>query len=159
MYSSGTVSRNVPVSTMPWQPWLHQPVIDCPIANLGGGQGDGHHFKQPQATKPGLAGSIRWDALKCSAKALPRAHACCSRLLWRTTVPPSLRELPGWIMPVRYKYNSLINRNLPVELLGHWCPCNVPIVELRVNSSKNELSSIVVGGMAAKPQSYSSRDG
>lgn len=63
MYSWGTVSRNVPVSTMAWQPWLHQPVADCPIANLGGEQGEGRRFKHPLVTKRVLTGSL---SLGCS---------------------------------------------------------------------------------------------
>lgn len=63
MYSWGIVSRNVPVSTMAWQPCLHQPVTDCPIANLGGKPGEGRYFKHPPATNPVSAGSL---SLGCS---------------------------------------------------------------------------------------------
>lgn len=53
-------------------------------------------------------------------------------------------------VPIRYKHNSLIKCHLPVTLLGHRCPQNVPTEELSVNFPKNELSPIVVGGFAAK---------
>lgn len=61
------------------------------------------------------------------------------------------------MMPVRYKHNSLVKRHLPVKLLGHRCPHNVPVEEPSVDASKNELSPVVVGGLAAKTQNFSSR--
>lgn len=62
------------------------------------------------------------------------------------------------MVPIEYKHNSLVNRNLPVKLLAHRRPHDVSLVELRVNASENELSPVVVGGLAAKTQGYSSRD-
>lgn len=140
------------MSTMAWQPSLHQPVNTPPMANLAGEQGEGRHFTHPLATEPVLAGSPRLgcsEARHLSPARSPRLlHEL--RLRPRDAVPPALRELPGRTVPVRYKHNSLIKCHLPVALLGHRCPQNVPAEELRVDLPENELSPVAVGGLAAK---------
>lgn len=53
-------------------------------------------------------------------------------------------------MPGRDERNSLVNRHLPVQLLGHRRPHDLPGVQPLVHSSEDELPPVVVGGVAAK---------
>lgn len=53
-------------------------------------------------------------------------------------------------MPVGDERNSLVNRHLPVQLLGHRRPRDLPGEQPPVHASENELPPVVVGGVAAE---------
>lgn len=50
----------------------------------------------------------------------------------------------------RYKEHSLLQCHLPVQLLCHRRPRDVPLEELRVHTPQDELSPVLIGGLAAK---------
>lgn len=78
--------------------------------------------------------------------------------LW-APLNPKHRALNPAELQLRHKQHSLLQCHLPVKLLCHRGPGDVPLEELRVDTPEDELSPVLIGGLAAKKnQSYSSRD-
>lgn len=58
----------------------------------------------------------------------------------------------GQLPNERCHQDLLFNADLPVLLLGHGRPCNLPSEELSVNASKDEFPTITIGWLAGNTQ-------